>query len=77
MLLKTTVIEDPVAMLFEIAGIGNPFMTFQHWHFINRCNRRPIAAISKIAGIGSPIAAFSNRCYRSKLLIFLYNYFII
>ena len=71
-LLKTTVIEEPVAELFETVGIGNPITAFQHWRFINRCNRRPIVAVSKTAGIGSPVAAFSNRYYRLELLIFFF-----
>ena len=76
MLLKTTIIEELVAALFETIGIGNPIIAPQNWCFINRCNRRPIAAVSKNASIGSLIAAFYNHCYRLGLLFFFFfNYF--
>ena len=57
-ILKTAVIEEPIAALFETTGIGNPIIAFQHQRFINRCNMRPIVAVSKTAHIGSSTAAF-------------------
>ena len=55
-LLKTAVIDKLVPALFESAGIGNPIMAAQNWHFTKHCNRRPIMAFFKNAGIGSPKA---------------------
>ena len=76
MLLKTTIIEEPVAALFETAGIGNPITAFQHRRFIYRYNRRPITTVSKTVGIGSSIAVFSNHRYRSELMILKKKKFI-
>ena len=77
-LLKTTVIEEPVAALFENAGIGNPITAAHNWCFINCCNRKPIAVVFKNDGIGSSIVAFYNRPYRlglamSKLIYLRYQ----
>ena len=53
MFLQIVVIDKLVPVLFENAGIGNPIMAAQNWHFTKHCNRRPIMAFFKNAGIGS------------------------